>query len=48
MDSIVGLSPEGFYALIGDGSVHTIKMDFDRKKLKPMIIPDDGQPANFT
>lgn len=47
LNSMLGLSPEGFYALIGDGSVHTIKMDFDRKTLKSMIIPDDGKPANF-
>ncbi len=47
LDSVVGLTPSGFHALLGDGSVRLFKFDLDRKTMKLLIMPADGNPINF-
>lgn len=44
IDSIVGLTPNGFHALFCDGSVRWIKSSIDRNTMKLLIRPDDGTP----
>lgn len=46
LDSVVGIHPEEFSALICDGSVHQFKMSLDRETMKSLIVPDDGKPAS--
>jgi len=47
LDSVVGLTPAGFHALFCDGSVHWFKMDIDRKTMKLLVMPGDGNPVNI-
>ncbi len=44
LDSVVGIHPEEFTALLCDGSVHDFKMSLDRETMKSLIAPDDGKP----